>query len=86
MSLPQALQLAGAETVVGSLWQVLDEAGPQFAAAVYDALRRGAHRDQALRQAMLQCRYDEAGHQRPLADWAGFVLLGNAAPLRMNWS
>jgi CHAT domain-containing protein len=86
VSLPQALQLAGAETVIGSLWQVLDEVAPAFVGAVYHALQGGAPRDQALRHAMLRCRQEEDGTTRPLADWAGFVLFGNTARLRMIWS
>jgi CHAT domain-containing protein/tetratricopeptide (TPR) repeat protein len=85
VSLPQALQLAGVETIVGSLWRVLDELGPAFIAAFYEALRAGVARDQALRQAMLSVRKDQSGNQRPLADWAGFVLFGDPARLIMNW-
>ena len=81
LSLPYTLYAAGAQTIVGSLWEALDEISVQFTRVFYEQLRNGKACDEAFRSALLSCRTDAQGHTRPLWDWAGFVLGGNAAPV-----
>jgi CHAT domain-containing protein len=80
LSLPYTLCAAGAQTIVGSLWEALDEISLQFMRVFYEQLRNGEACDQAFRSALLSCRTDAKGDRRPMWDWAGFVLVGNAEP------
>src|SRR5262249_3221948 len=82
VSLPYALLGAGVQTVVGSLWEVLDEVSVLFAQEFYERLQAGIPSDEALRQALQVCRRRPTGEQRPLWDWAGFVLTGVPSPVR----
>jgi CHAT domain-containing protein len=84
LSLPYTLHAAGAETVVGSLWELLDDVAAQFTELFYRHVRLGMPCDEALQRAMLTCRQDDEGQPRPLWDWAGFVLTGDPSPL--DWS
>jgi CHAT domain-containing protein len=82
VSLPCALLGAGAQTVVGSLWEVLDDVSVMFTQTFYERLRTGLPPDEALREALQMCRRRSTGEQRPLWDWAGFVLTGASTPVR----
>jgi CHAT domain-containing protein len=86
----RALQIAGAESVVMSLWDVDDASTARFVSSMYAHLARGEGRAQALRSAQLELMRDnstnspyywaafvEAGDWRPLANG---VLPGGAAP------
>ncbi|MCY1077129.1 CHAT domain-containing tetratricopeptide repeat protein [Archangium lansingense] len=76
--LRRAFIVAGAETVVMSLWQVKDDATPQLMEAYYRNLLAGRGRASALREAMLSLR---ASKPHPHY-WAPFLVLGRDAPLR----
>lgn len=79
LGLRRAFTVAGAQTVVNSLWPVQDEATRQWMAAYYRARLQG-HRDgaQACRDASLQLlQQARAQHRNPNPkDWAGFVAAG----------
>jgi CHAT domain-containing protein/HEPN domain-containing protein len=76
--LRRALVVAGAETVVMSLWKVNDDTTRQLMEAYYQKLLAGHGRATALREAMLWLR---ATHPHPHT-WAPFIALGQDAPLR----
>ncbi|EPX63460.1 hypothetical protein D187_005866 [Cystobacter fuscus DSM 2262] len=76
--LRRALVVAGAETVVMSLWSVNDDATRLLMDAYYRNLLQGQGRASALREAMRSLR---ASHPHPYY-WAPFIALGSDAPLR----
>ncbi len=75
--LRRALVVAGAETVVMSLWKVRDDSTRQLMEAYYRNLLAGQGRATALREAMRTLRRT---HPHP-HDWAPFIALGRDAPL-----
>jgi CHAT domain-containing protein/Tfp pilus assembly protein PilF len=76
--LRRALMVAGAETVVMSLWKVNDETTRTLMEAYYTNLLDGQSRASALRQAMRRLRVTQP---HPYY-WAPFITLGRDAPLR----
>lgn len=77
--LRRALVIAGAETLVMSLWQVDDKATRELMTGYYQRLRQGEGRSEALRQVQLKMLRSER-HSHPYY-WASFVPTGNWAPL-----
>jgi CHAT domain-containing protein len=76
--LRRALVVAGAETVVMSLWKVDDDSTRLLMETYYRNLLAGQGRASALREAMRSVR-----ESRPHPHhWAPFIALGSAAPLR----
>ncbi len=73
--LPRSFLLAGARSVVSSLWDVEDRAARRFMVHFYAALRRGEERDHALGLARLAM----AREGYPLRDRAAFILTGLGA-------
>jgi CHAT domain-containing protein len=76
--LRRALVIAGAETVVMSLWKVNDDSTRLLMESYYRHLLDGSGRAEALRQAMRSLRQS---HPHPHY-WAPFISLGSDAPLR----
>jgi CHAT domain-containing protein len=77
--LRRALVVAGAETVVMSLWRVDDETTQLLMEAYYRNLLSGRGRTAALRQAMHALQ-----QKRPHPhDWAPFISLGRDTPLQL---
>lgn len=77
--LRRAFVLAGAETVVMSLWPVSDSMTRETMLAYYSGLRRGLGRGDALRQAKL-AMLKSANRRHPFY-WAGFIQSGEWANL-----
>jgi CHAT domain-containing protein len=75
--LRRAFQLAGARTVVMSLWKVADEPTRELMSAFYRHLLAGLPRAEALRRAQLQLRQR---YPHP-CDWGAFILQGDPSPL-----
>ena len=76
--LRRALMVAGAETVVASLWKINDGTTSELMEAYYRDLLSGQGRTSALRRAMQELR-----HKQPHPHfWAPFIALGLDAPLR----
>jgi len=75
MGLNRVLFLAGAQSVVSSLWEVGDRAAAEFMGRFYGCLFRGESKTQALRSAKL--RMMESGYRHPFY-WAAFILHGDA--------
>ncbi|WP_143101639.1 CHAT domain-containing protein, partial [Stigmatella aurantiaca] len=76
--LRRSLMVAGAETLLISLWKVNDNSTHLLMDLYYRNLLKGLGRASALREAMLALR---TTHPHPHA-WAPFIALGSAAPLR----
>jgi CHAT domain-containing protein len=80
--LRRAFMLAGAETLVMSLWPVGDAIARDTMVAYYARLRTGAGRGDALRQAKLSILRRPA--QRHPYYWAGFIQSGDWTRLRAH--
>lgn len=77
--LQRALTLAGAESVVMSLWKVDDGATAELMVGLYEGLLAGKGRGDALRDARLaMLRSRDRSHPR---FWAAFVVAGDWRPL-----
>jgi CHAT domain-containing protein len=79
--LRRALEIAGTETQVVSLWQVDDDATRWLMDRYYGALHSGAGRSDALGQAQRELLRD-ARYEHPFY-WAAFVPIGDPRPLRL---
>ena len=77
--LRRAFVLAGAETLVLSLWPVSDYLTRQMMTTYYTGLRAGLGRGDALRRAKL-AMLQRQGQQHPFY-WAGFIQSGEWANL-----
>jgi CHAT domain-containing protein len=77
--LRRAFFLAGAETLVMSLWPVSDSLTREMMTAYYTGLTQGLGRGEALRQAQLAMR-SRPGRRHPF-HWAGFIQAGEWATL-----
>lgn len=74
--LARAFFLAGAKSVVVSLWDVNDAATAELMRRFYANLKSGLSKDEALRQAKLAIRNQPGGRWRHPYYWAPFVLQG----------
>lgn len=74
--LRRAFFIAGAETVVASLWEIDDRKTPSLMAAYYKNLLGGQGRGESMRQAMLAMRVH---HPHPHY-WAPFLVFGDTRP------
>lgn len=77
--LRRAFVLAGAETLVMSLWPVSDETTRELMTSYYTRLRKGLGRGEALRQTQL-AMLTRKGRQHPFY-WASFIQSGEWANL-----
>ncbi len=72
MGLARAFLLAGARSVVASLWEIEDAAAHEFMARFYRALCDGIDVTRALQQTQVEMA--SAGH--PAYQWASFIVIG----------
>jgi CHAT domain-containing protein len=77
--LRRAFIIAGAETVVMSLWPISDSVTRELMSAYYRGLREGLGRGDALRRAQLAI-LNRKGHEHPFY-WASFIQVGEWANL-----
>lgn len=77
--LRRAFVLAGAETLVMSLWPVSDEVTRQMMTSYYTGLKKGLGRGEALHRAQL-AMLRQKGHTHPFY-WASFIQSGEWANL-----
>lgn len=75
--LRRAVMVAGAETLLTSLWKVDDKATRDLMERYYKNLLKGRSRSDAMREAALHLR---KGRSHPYY-WAPFIPIGRAAPL-----
>lgn len=80
--LRRAFILAGAQTVVTSLWSVSDYATRELMRDYYTGMKHGGGRGEALRQAKL-AMLKRKGRQHPFY-WASFIQFGNWTNLEGN--
>lgn len=80
--LHRAFLVAGAETIVMSLWKVNDETTRALMEAYYHHLLAGLGRASALREAMRQLRLAQPHPHY----WAPFLAMGRETPLRLRVS
>ncbi|RKH11313.1 CHAT domain-containing protein [Corallococcus sp. CA053C] len=80
--LRRAFLVAGAETVVMSLWKVEDQTTSTLMEAYYRHLLAGQGRATALREAMRELRRTQSHPHF----WAPFITMGQATPLRLPTS
>lgn len=66
----------GVPAVVGSLWQVNDQAGRKLFARFYQALRSGLQVTEALRQAQIDMLSSPDPKSSDAASWASFEIIG----------
>lgn len=80
LGLRRAFAIAGAQTLVTSLWDVPDGSTAVLMRGYYERLTQGEGRSEAMRNAKLEMlRGLETRHPR---DWAGFVVEGEWGPLQ----
>ena len=79
LGLQRAFQVAGARTVVASLWSVDDAATGQLMVRFYQGLKEGRRKDEALRDAMLAVKQPKPAPYY----WAAFQLSGDARPIKL---
>ena len=77
--LRRAFIIAGAETVVMSLWPISDSVTRDLMSSYYRGLREGLGRGDALRRAQLAI-LNRKGHEHPFY-WASFIQVGEWANL-----
>jgi CHAT domain-containing protein len=77
--LRRAFVIAGAETVVMSLWPISDAVTRDLMTSYYSGLKAGLGRGDALRQAQL-AMLNRKGHEHPFY-WASFIQVGEWANL-----
>jgi CHAT domain-containing protein len=74
VGLTQAFFYAGARSLIVSLWQVSDRSTEKLMVQLYQALKNGSHKSEALRQAKLALLHDEV-FAHPYY-WSPFILVG----------
>lgn len=77
ISLSRSFAIAGAPTVVATLWPVDDESTKMIMIRFYDGLKKGLSKAEAMRQAQISLIRKGDYHLHPFF-WAPFVMIGNA--------
>ena len=84
MSLSRAFAYAGCESIVTSLWPSQDQTTADIMGYFYQNLADGMEKDKALQQAKLKFLETSDNIKSDPFYWAGFVLIGDPAPLNSN--
>ena len=84
MSLGRAFAYAGVPSIVMSLWPAEDESTADLMGYFYEALAEGQSKDEALRNAKLRFLKEMPPSKHHPFYWAGFVVQGDAGPLKSN--
>ncbi len=91
MSLSRGFILAGASSVVHSLWKINDESSSIIMGTFYKYLSKGKSKSEALQLAKIDYVKNSSPEMANPVYWAGIVLLGDKRPLvkkydRLIWS
>jgi CHAT domain-containing protein len=81
ISLARGFSYAGAKSIVTSLWNVSDQHTRDLMTSFYTYLKEGLPKHKALRQAKLDYLDEHEGPARSPFFWAGFVPIGDTAPV-----
>jgi CHAT domain-containing protein len=84
MSITRAFILAGASSVIKTLWDVNDDAGAKIIASFYYHLSRGKEKDEALRLAKLEYLKDSSPIYTNPYYWAAYQVMGDKSPVANN--
>lgn len=82
MSITRAFLLAGASSVVKTLWDVNDDAGAKIIAGFYKNLHAGQEKDEALRQAKLEFLKNSPPTYANPYYWAAYQVMGDKSPVK----
>ena len=84
MSITRAFILAGASSVIKTLWDVNDDASAKIVSTFYKNLSYGIEKDEALRLAKLEyMKNSSPGYSNPYY-WAAFQVIGDNSPIKQN--
>lgn len=81
-SLARAFQVAGAKSIVSSLWKVDDLATKEIMVKFYEHLAEGMGKADALAEAKRW--YRRTYPNEPPSKWAAFILIGDNEPVRLK--
>ncbi len=82
ISLARAFAYAGCPNIMSTLWSADDRASARIATSVYQYLKEGYAKDEALRQAKLDyLNSDIHPILKAPAIWANFIFIGDPAPI-----
>ena len=84
LSMARAFRLAGAQSLIASLWNVDDHQTPEMMSIFYESLAKGHSKSKALQQAKLQYIRSSSHFEAYPFYWAGFVLHGNQQPMNLK--
>jgi CHAT domain-containing protein/Tfp pilus assembly protein PilF len=85
MSLARGFILAGASSVIMTLWEVNDEISADIISGFYHSLASGKNKDVALRHAKLKyLKGSSPAYSNPYY-WAAYEVLGITAPIKHNY-
>jgi CHAT domain-containing protein len=76
IGLTRAFQVAGARSVVASLWSIADGSTAELMTRLYRHLRSGKPKDEALQLAQISLIRSRGRLSHP-ASWAAFQLVGD---------
>ena len=85
MSLARGFTLAGASSVIRTAWEVNDETSAKIISRFYYYLAKGRHKDVALREAKLDYMKTSPPAFASPYFWAAYEVLGNNAPVALNF-
>lgn len=84
IGLQYAVRTAGAAASLATLWPVDDRASVELMGGFYDGLQRGLSKGEALRHAQLAYLDAHEGLEASPFFWAGPILSGDVAPVRLE--
>jgi len=85
ISLSRAATLAGAKSVISSLWLINQQSKVELFHRFYAHIADGLPKDEALQRAQLEYIKQEHNNRHPYY-WAGVVNMGNAEPISLSKS
>ncbi len=84
LSLGNAFQYAGAESLLLSRWEISDDATPEVMRLFYTNIKKGMNKSKALQQAKITfLNSSDAFTSKPFY-WGSFYILGTTDPIELN--